>query len=306
MKKLYTFMPSKIVECFLATTHRDAFGTKLTLDSLKNLMKTFDKRSFGTYEHDPTKIVSKILYIEIREMKDGEFGIWARLEIFDEKVIQLTENGILKGFSIAAHQNIDYSKIINVRVDDRVFDEKNLMLIESMFSADEKERVSLGFSYFRSAEIVPNILCILPIEQLIYLGIVTAGLYFSKSFGTKIGNDLGSEVGKDVSKIYRKLADKVEFFLSEKGYKEFYFTLILRDNNFEIVIPYKSTIPKNLSEKLSRLDEFLKQAEFPINKDSITEIRLDVMGEDFSLALIKSKDHCFVLNNGKWSKLVLS
>ena len=281
---------SKIVKGFITTTHVDEFGTKLTLDNLKAMMNMLDEMPFVSQEHDPTKpLVCKVIKKEIRELDNGEFGIWARLEVFDEEAIKLLEDGTLKGFSFSGYEKLDESKILNFRLDDRFFNLDDLKSLGSELTTEDEQFISIGNGYHRSIDVIPII------RLIIFVG----GLFFVKSLGSR----LGEEVGKDAAKAYRGFIDKIKTMLNKKGKQKFFFNIVLKYDDLKITISSQNEISEDLTLKLEKVDNLLKNIDYPVDKENVVEIKLKFAKGELSLFSLVSKDNCFIFEKGTWKRL---
>ncbi|MBK6512484.1 MAG: hypothetical protein IPG64_27135 [Haliea sp.] len=72
-------------EAIIATTHRDSEGDKLALEALYSLVDGIRSSYIPIWdEHDPRKPpLGRIASAEVRERNDGEYEVFAILEIFD-------------------------------------------------------------------------------------------------------------------------------------------------------------------------------------------------------------------------------
>jgi hypothetical protein len=284
---------SKIIEGFITTTHVDEFGTRVTLDQLKSIMNSLDKMPLSTMEHDPTRpMTGKVIKKEIRKLDDGEFGLWARVEVFNEQLIKLIESGTIKGFSISLIESLNKSKILNFRLDDRVFTQKDLEMLESEITDENKKFIDIGLSYHRSADITPIIQFFLVI-----------GVSFATVFGARLGQNLADELSEDIINVYRKMKDKIKSFLHRKGHQNFFYIMIVKFDDLKIEISSEHQVIEDLKLKLKKIGNILVNIEYPVNKKDIVEIKLNLVQDKIILVSLMSKDNYFIFEKGIWKKV---
>jgi len=87
---------------YLTSTHRDLHGDKLTIKALISAKKALEDMPFMFNEHDISKPPIGILKSsEIKKLEDGEYGLYAEHEIFDQEILEEIKNGKKGGFSIS-------------------------------------------------------------------------------------------------------------------------------------------------------------------------------------------------------------
>lgn len=95
----------KIIQTIQGTftnTKKDAHGEKLTLEALKKAKDDSLKYPYVFYEHDTTKPpVGIITHMEIRKIEENDYELYGEVGIFDEKFMQLIEQGKVNCFSIS-------------------------------------------------------------------------------------------------------------------------------------------------------------------------------------------------------------
>ena len=72
----------------------------MTLDALKSMKEFLEKRPWIILEHDPSKCPIEIInFLEIQKKEDGEFYLYAEIDIIDQNAMDMMISGKLKGFS---------------------------------------------------------------------------------------------------------------------------------------------------------------------------------------------------------------
>jgi len=281
-----------ITEGFLTTTHKDTYGTKLTLESLGSLLKLIQENPFLTIEHNPMEEYKiEIIEAKIVKLEDDEFALWSKFKSSDKRVIELLQSGKLKGFSYTATYTFKPAtskQIFFVGLDDRIYKENDLKEFISNFETSELKYTSFGFVVQRSADLTPVINLIIPLFEIFAVSFATA-------FGAKLGNKLGEEISEDLINIYKKIKDKI--LRNEKTSK-------MIESKKKIYITIKcSTLPEViLVSQISNGDELdlmfktileknsIKKSDTPQKLNNIKEIKqikLKWNGKQFELLKIK-------------------
>ncbi len=85
---------------YASTTHLNTLGYKLTRGQLERWSRNAPKRPFVYVGHDTDNPpVGKVVKSEVRELDDGEYGLWIEIDVYDEAALQTIRQN--RGLSIA-------------------------------------------------------------------------------------------------------------------------------------------------------------------------------------------------------------
>ncbi len=89
-------------EGFVSTTNRDALGDNLSKKELGAIIIGLRKHPFIYNEHDVSKAPSGIVHnTQIKKIDESNYGIYAKIGVYDLKVLNNIKNKKLKGFSVS-------------------------------------------------------------------------------------------------------------------------------------------------------------------------------------------------------------
>ncbi len=88
------------------TTHVNLQGYKLRVEDLQKLADAPEDRCFFYMGHDTDNPpVGRVTKTEIRELKDGEFGLWNEIVLFNEEAVRLVVEKGQTGLSIGFRES---------------------------------------------------------------------------------------------------------------------------------------------------------------------------------------------------------
>ena len=90
------------IEGCLSSTSVDAHNQKITLGALRDMRKQAENIPWMTLEHTsrcPVGII-KTDSLEIIKLKNGEYGLYSKMDIIDQRTKDKLDSGELGGFSV--------------------------------------------------------------------------------------------------------------------------------------------------------------------------------------------------------------
>jgi len=102
MPRKIEFLDERIVDTvsgYASTTHLNNLGYKLTRRQLQQMSRNAPKRPFFYVGHDTDNPpIGKVVKAEVRRLEDGEYGLWVKIEVYDEAGLQAIKRN--RGLSI--------------------------------------------------------------------------------------------------------------------------------------------------------------------------------------------------------------
>ena len=92
----------------MTTTHLNLQGYKLGRRALEDSLETLQgRRMFFFIGHDNDEPpIGKITRAEVRQLEDGEYALWAEVELWDEAALEEINESEERGLSIAFRGDI--------------------------------------------------------------------------------------------------------------------------------------------------------------------------------------------------------